>query len=233
MKTNEGIQQNPNHEENRDNRELLMKVMKVISDVKDVDPKKEKIIQRLKDIISKLKKHNVIMQEKGGEDPLQSIDNANSNFNEMVGKVFQVKADIIQLQVKESVNIKNNIDQFNKKVVLFRDEFLKTLPFDYDDRITIDEINDKYKILMVYYAKTKEIEAEANEFNRLEKLFELQKSNYKQVKECENDLKSLKIMWDAIAMVNYQFNDWKSKPWRQIKADQFLETNKLLATQLK
>lgn len=95
MKTNEGIQQNPNHEDNRDNRELLMKVMKVISDVKDVDPKKEKIIQRLKDIISKLKKHNVIMQEKGGEDPLQSIDNANSNFNEMVGKVFQVKADII------------------------------------------------------------------------------------------------------------------------------------------
>ena len=47
-----------------------MKVMKVISDVKDVDPKKDKIIQRLKDIITKLKKHNVIMQEKGGEDPL-------------------------------------------------------------------------------------------------------------------------------------------------------------------
>lgn len=87
-KTNEGITNSPNNENNKDDRELLMKVMKVISDVKDVEPKKDKIVTRLKDIVTKLKKHNVILQEKGGEDPLQSIDNANSNFNEMYARVF-------------------------------------------------------------------------------------------------------------------------------------------------
>lgn len=40
-------------------------------------------------------------------------------------------------------------------------------------------------------------------------------------------------MWDSIAMINYQYNDWKSKPWRQIKADLFSESNKTLSTQLK
>lgn len=48
-----------------------------------------------------------------------------------------------------------------------------------------------------------------------------------------NDLKNLKVLWDAISLVNYQFNDWKSKPWRLIKADVLLETNKNLAKLLK
>jgi dynein heavy chain, axonemal len=34
-------------------------------------------------------------------------------------------------------------------------------------------------------------------------------------------------------MVNYQYNDWRSKTWRNIKADIFLEINKALATQIK
>lgn len=40
-------------------------------------------------------------------------------------------------------------------------------------------------------------------------------------------------MWDAISMVNYQYNDWMGKQWRNIKADIFQEINKTLATQLK
>lgn len=47
-----------------------MSVMKVISDVKDVEPTKNGIIKRLKDMFAKLKKHGVNVQEKGQEDPL-------------------------------------------------------------------------------------------------------------------------------------------------------------------
>lgn len=50
-----------------------------------------------------LKKHNIQIQEKGEEDPLQAIDNATSDFTETVGKVFQVKADIIPLQRQETI----------------------------------------------------------------------------------------------------------------------------------
>ena len=48
-------------------------------------------------MLVKLKKHNVPVTEKGGEDPLQAIDNANSNFIETYGRVFKVKAEIIPL----------------------------------------------------------------------------------------------------------------------------------------
>lgn len=33
-------------------------------------------------------------------------------------------------------------------------------------------------------------------------------------------------MWDAVCMVLYMYKDWKTKPWRSIKADSLLELNK-------
>ena len=35
--------------------------------------------------------------EKGEEDPLQSIDNSHTQFNETTQKVFKIKADILPL----------------------------------------------------------------------------------------------------------------------------------------
>ena len=70
-KTKEGIKRNPAEEEHLSDKQLLMTVMKVISDVKDVEPRREGIITRMKDMVIKLKKHNVTITEKGTDDPLQ------------------------------------------------------------------------------------------------------------------------------------------------------------------
>lgn len=50
---------NPADDEEKGNQELLMKVMKVISDLKDVEPKCEGIVIRMKEMVNKLKKHGV------------------------------------------------------------------------------------------------------------------------------------------------------------------------------
>jgi len=59
QQTKEGISKNPSDEENLHNKELLMNVMKIISSIKDVEPKAEGIIKRMKDMVTKLKKHGV------------------------------------------------------------------------------------------------------------------------------------------------------------------------------
>jgi dynein heavy chain len=61
----------------------------------------------------------------------------------------------------------------------FRKNFLATLPFSYNERMTIDEINDSYRVIMEYYNKLVAMEQKAHDYNNLERLFELQKSNYK------------------------------------------------------
>lgn len=44
--------------------------MKVISDVKDVEPKCEGVIKRMKEMVNTLKKHSINMLDKGEEEPL-------------------------------------------------------------------------------------------------------------------------------------------------------------------
>jgi len=232
-KTKEGIQKNPADPENAGDQNLLMNVMKVISDMKDVDPKHEQIITRMKEMVAKLKKHNVIIIDKKEEDPLQSIDNIKSSFTETAGQVFKVKADIIQFKDQEAQKLKEKLKEFNESVNEFRKKFLAELPFNCRDNMTMEEIKESYVKIMNFHNQLRAIEVRAQDYNQLEKLFELQKSNYKPIKECTSDLRNLKTMWDTVAMVNYQYSDWKSKTWRQIKADVFLEVNKTLANQIK
>ena len=73
--TKDGIAKNPSDEENLENKALLMQVMKIISNIKDVEPKTEGILRRMKEMVFKLKKHGVNMQAVGEEEPLQAIDN--------------------------------------------------------------------------------------------------------------------------------------------------------------
>lgn len=74
-----------------------MSVMKIISDVKDVDPTIKGVVARIKDMVMILKKNQEPLQEKNEEDPLQVIDNCFTLFNETTQKVFKVKADILPL----------------------------------------------------------------------------------------------------------------------------------------
>ena len=65
----DGIQIDPS--EKPEDKELLMRVMKIISDVKVVEPSTDKIVRRMKDMVQLLKKHNVPMEE----EYLNKIDN--------------------------------------------------------------------------------------------------------------------------------------------------------------
>lgn len=53
-----------------------------------------------------------------------------------------------------------------------------------------------------FYEETCKLEEEARELNNLETLFDLQRSSYKQLKDCKSELISLKEMWDLIALID-------------------------------
>jgi hypothetical protein len=48
----------------------------------------------------------------------------------------------------------------------------------------------------------------------------MQKSSYKQLKDCRSELSSLKLMWDLISLIDYQFESWKSTLWDKIDTEQ-------------
>lgn len=69
-KTNDGIKNNPSDQENIANKDMLMSVMKIISDVKDVDPTIKGVVTRIKDMVMILKKNQESLNDKNEEDPV-------------------------------------------------------------------------------------------------------------------------------------------------------------------
>lgn len=120
-----------------------------------------------------MKSHGVRIIGKSSEDPFQSIENAQNSFTEVYQQVFKIKADIIPLHAVESQHIKRDLDAFLRLVDAFRSEFLKNMPFEYTEAMGMDDMNSAYDIIMAYFVKLSEIKRKAEEFDELERLFEL------------------------------------------------------------
>lgn len=134
--------------------------MKIISDVKDVDPTIKGVVTRIKDMVMILKKNQESLNDKNEEDPVQVIDNYHNMFNETTQKVFKVRADILPLQVEESQNIKKKLNEFKETVDIFRQDFQDNCPYKYNENYKISDIQDSYYVIQKYYKKLQGIQAE-------------------------------------------------------------------------
>ena len=157
------------------------------------------------------------------EDYLVKLENCKTTLVDVSEKALgPVKEAILPLQSKEAANIKDRLRKFEIKVAEFRMDFQANLPYNLQQTST-EIIATSYESISNYYFKVQEIEDEAKELNNLETLFDMQKSTYKQLKDCKNELISLKQMWDLIALIDYQFDQWKETLWAKIKTDDLLQ----------
>lgn len=144
----------PHNERQKDkNRNLLMKVMKHISEMKNVKGQISVVIERMRNMILKLKKHGIQVAEKGEEEPLQAIEASEGGFNETEKKVNEIKKDIINIIGDEAIEVKKKLDAFGIKVNEFKTEFKANLPYIYDDNLSIPEIMNSYAKIDEYYVK--------------------------------------------------------------------------------
>jgi dynein heavy chain len=58
----------------------------------------------------------------------------------------------------------------------------------------------------------------------------MQKSSYKALKDCRNDLQNLKQMWDLVSLIDFQFETWKSTLWDKIDTDNLMSQIKEMQT---
>jgi len=165
-----------------------------------------------------------------GEDYLVILEESKTSLNEVSEYALStVKENILPLQTQESKNIKDVLAAFTKKVNAFRTEFQQSCP--YHIETSSDEIIDQaYLTIADYYGRANELDEEAKDLNNLETLFDIQKSTYKQLKDCRSELVSLKYMWDLIALVDLQFASWKKTLWDKIETDSLTQLIKDMQT---
>lgn len=211
----DGIKVLPQGAEKKQDKDLLMRVMTHLRDVKMIKDRTQSEIEPMKQVIGLLKKHNVKMEE----DFLVKLENSKTALVDVSEKALgPVKEAILPLQNKEATNIKDRLRKFEIKVAEFRQDFQQNCPYNILDT-SPEKIEESYRIIGDYYVKTLVIEQEAKDLNNLETLFDMQKSTYKHLKDCSSELVSLKQMWDLIALIDYQFESWKSTLWDKIDTD--------------
>ena len=163
LRTNAGLKTNPkdvfanadptNERQKEKNRNLLMKVMKHISEMKNVKGSISVVVDRMRNMVAKLKKHGIQVAEKGEDEPLQAIESAEGGFNETEKKVNEIKKDIINIIGDEAIEVKKKLDAFGIRVNQFKTEFKATLPYTYDENISISEIMESYTKIDEYKVK--------------------------------------------------------------------------------
>jgi len=214
----DGIKNVPHKVESQDEKDTLMKVMTHLRDVKMIKDHTINEIIPMKQTVQLLKKHGV----QPDEDLLLKIENSKTSLNDVSEKALgPIKEQILPLQNKEGTNIKKQLAEFSIDVEKFREEFQKKCPYHIKET-DVQVIDDSYLMISEYYNKTIALEEQAKRYNNLETLFEIQKSGYSELKDCKNELKSLKYMWDLIQLVHYQFNAWKLTLWDKIDTDYLL-----------
>jgi dynein heavy chain, axonemal len=161
---------------------------------------------------------------------LIKIDQAKTKLNETNDKAMrEVKEKILPLQKTEGENVKRDKDLFRERVIGFKVEFGDSVPKNVKDP-SPQAINEAYAKIGLYYNRLKEFERQRDELANKETLFDLDRSIYKELKECNNDLINLKKMWDLIALVDMQFENWKKTRWDKINVDDLQTLLKEIAT---
>lgn len=168
MRTNIGLKTNPkdvfanadphNERQKEKNRGLLMKVMKHISEMKNVKGQISVVIERMRNMVLKLKKHGIQITEKSEDEPLQAIEASEAGFNETEKKVNEIKKDIINIIADEAIEVKKKLDIFGVKVNEFKTDFKSSLPYAYDENLSIAEILANYGKIDEYYVRLQKFE---------------------------------------------------------------------------
>ena len=50
-------------------------------------------------------------------------------------------------------------------------------------------------------------------------MFEVSVPDYKQIRICRKEVRSLKHLWDFVNVVTSSFKDWNSTPWKMINVE--------------
>jgi hypothetical protein len=123
--TTDGIKVLPQSADSKKEKELLMKVMTVLRDVKMIKGRTLDQIEPMKSTVMLLKKHQLKMEE----DLLVKLENSKTALVEVSERALgPVKEQILPLQNKEASNIKGDLSKFNVAVKEFRLEFQTKTP---------------------------------------------------------------------------------------------------------
>ncbi|GMH57655.1 hypothetical protein TL16_g02438 [Triparma laevis f. inornata] len=212
-------------------KEVLMRIMGYIRDVRKKMPTMAGTFGPLRDMVMLLKSHGITLDlgEVNNEPAVEYLERAPMLWDNIVNKTFRVKEEIHPLQNAMVDSIRKDIAAFKKRVGEFSADFKTNAPFNWG----FDKRTEVYQTFDIYFKKLSGFEKEASDFNELEELFELSRSRSAELVEMRSELMLLKTTWDMANATIALFKSWQQTTFATINSEDLLDEVKLLQNQIK
>jgi dynein heavy chain len=205
--------------------ETLKEVIGYIRDVRSkVDNSNEKgMFAPLKSISELLAKHDAALKHS----TLSQLEEAPVLWDQLHKESLNKRAKLSVLQDEEAKKMKDNILDFNDKLIKFQHDFNQMGAFFWETGV-----KSAYKELDKWHILLYNLEEEAKNLRKLQQLFELTVMEYKSIDNMRLNMTLLKTLWDMASHVLSLFKDWMKTSFKRVDVDFLVEETRKLKKQI-
>ena len=218
---------NPNDGDTEDKqRDLLLQVNSCIFEFKLQQPAIELQLDVLRDAVNLLQKQGVNMDK-----PEVSLNEAGDKWAAVKKQAPIAKEAGKNVQEREALKIKKQIEDFELRVKGLEQEFRKKPFFSYETGVPA-----AYESVIAARAELLKSDAELADLASYARIFEFPElmDPSKQVQEeCHKQLGLTLQLWHMIDMINYNLTYWNSTLWDNINCEEIEDGTKVLFKQLR
>ncbi|CAF0866110.1 unnamed protein product, partial [Didymodactylos carnosus] len=187
----------------------LLEMMTFLSSVRDRQEFTDDMVEPINDTIEILKSY-------GYEVPQMiyaMLDELPEQWVVVKKMASHMRQEIAPLQAVQISAIRSQITAMERKQQEVRDKFLRDAPFKYD-------IAEPYGELDYWANQLKIFDSELQQLHQLASAFDISVLEYKNIKFCRKDMKSLKQLWDLIFLIRSRIDEWTKTRWRDVNIEQ-------------
>ncbi|XP_030631579.1 dynein axonemal heavy chain 9 isoform X2 [Chanos chanos] len=186
----------------------LVEVMGHLMAVKERQSTTDEMFEPLQHTIDLLKTY----EQELPEVVYKQLEELPEKWTNMKKHAMVVKQHVAPLQASEVASLRRKCTSFDVEQHAFREEFRKKAPFRFDSE-------NPYQMLDTAHKQIQEMEAIMAGLIESANLFEVNISDYKQLRQCRREVSLLKELWDLIMAVHSSLNAWQTTCWRDISVD--------------
>lgn len=214
----------------------LYEVMACMRDARNRAASTESSFEPLRATVALLKGFGIALEEA----TLTQLEQGAIAWGAVRKRMLNVREKLTDLQQEEARGIRERSDAFTAKMEAFRAAFLRLAPFAVQGSvIKLEDVAPAYEALDAFrYGSTATrfacgsigaISAEGRALNEAQEMFEIYVSDYAPLRRCDEELKSLKALWDMAAAIVFTTTEWNKTLWDKIDVDYLVEEAKKLA----
>ena len=210
----------------RDDSTSLRHLFELLRNVQQRDSRVRMYFQPMADGLKLLSKFGGLPKEEV-EMTSETLVHLESSWDKTVKRSLTVREQLTALQNRECDRIREEIATFQEEVHSLVQKFQDTAIF-----LGAATPSDVFAVLDDWKGKWTSIAAKVADFNYLQTLYDVTKTQFQDVSDALEHLQQAKDVWDLVDLIEWEFKDWLNMPFMSTDTAQLADETRHIAAML-